>query len=88
MEHGSCGKIVVKLPSQDRLLWHLFENVQLGYIEDWPLKFNRFMVSSECAIKSTVVSGRSGYHYGGGALHAAAGSAPLALDMAATTVAN
>jgi hypothetical protein len=31
-------EILRKLPSHERLIWHVFENIQLGYVKDWHLK--------------------------------------------------
>jgi hypothetical protein len=59
-------------------MWQVFENIQLGYVEDWPLKFIRFMVSRLDDMNNmnmnmirndknnkydTVVSGSSGYSH-------------------------
>jgi hypothetical protein len=87
-------EILRKVPSHERLIWHVYENIQLGYVEDWPLKFIRFMVSRLDDMNmnrnnkyDTVVSGRSGYHGSEGAT-STTGPVPMALTVAATAVAH
>jgi hypothetical protein len=86
-------EILKKVPSHERLIWQVFENIQLGYVEDWPLKFIRFMVSRLDNMNyvnknaknnkyDTAVSGRSGYHCSEGAT-STAGPVPMALTVAA-----
>jgi hypothetical protein len=95
-------EIFKKLPCHEELIWQVFENIQLGYVEDCPLKFIRFMVSRLNDMNDmnmnmmrndknnkydTVVSGSGGYSHVEEAA-STTGPVPMALAVAATAVAH